>query len=181
MLDFNPKKMTGGAKRFKEIIYSLLDKGDVIHLFIPPNADLKEHSNLIRHDIVCKNNRFIPNGFLNLLSNFRKLLTIKSIKYDGIIVFEISYAIQCVLLNLKKIKLFIRQDFIEYRSIDFDEKKINPFFRFLLKKIYLYTLTIIEKIVLFRVDKIVIQSNYEKDYYEKTQKLKKKRFKVCCY
>ena len=156
-------KITGGIRRLFEISNQLLRKGDIVHLFIPKNVYPDRHECLIEHSIVSHSSKILPNGVLNFIFNYRKLKSISKLKYDALIIFEISYGIQCVLLNLKKLVVFTRQDFIEYRSIYYDEKSIPLFLKYTLKRVYLFLLEKIEKIVLLKTYRIVVQSYYERN------------------
>lgn len=155
---YGKENPTGGTKRYLELIYGLVEKGNIVHLFIPRDAELRKHNNLIRHDINrCLIRSFlIPNGFLNFIINFKILSSIRDIDYDAIISFDVPYSIQLSFLRLKKLFLFIRQDLIEYR-------KIGIGFENLLKRIYLGFLKAMERATLLHSHRIIVQCKYDKD------------------
>jgi glycosyltransferase involved in cell wall biosynthesis len=154
---YGKQNPTGGTKRYLELIYGLVEKGNIVHLFVPKDAELKNHNCLVRHDIKrCAVNSFlIPNGLLNFLVNFKNLSYIKRINYDAIVSFDIPNSIQLRLLGIKRLLLFIRQDFIECRKISVKTHS-------LISKIYLSVLKIIEKTVILHAHKIIVQCQHDK-------------------
>ena len=156
--DYTTGKITGGTRRFIEIVNGIVNNGNKVHLFIPSKAKINKHQNLIRHDISNKQSRFIPNSLLNFICNYYTLKSIKKINYDSFIIVAVPYAIQCVLLRFKRIHFIIWEDFIGYKKIKLEGKFIP---NFILKSI-LKILTLIERFVLKRVDKIIVQCEYDK-------------------
>lgn len=153
------ENQTGGTKRYLELINGFLHNGYAVHLFIPEEAVLADHKNLFRHNIrkISVKSKFIPNGLLNLILNFFILNSIRKLSYDEIVVFDIPYTIQLVLLKLKNINLFIRQDFINYRivSLSLQDNLVDKFYLKILKQI--------ERNTLIKVKNIYVQSTNEKD------------------
>lgn len=156
--DYKNGKVTGGTRRFLEILYGLLNADNIVHLYIPREADIKRHKNLMRHNIYGKESRYFPNGLLNFLFNFNALRLIKKIQYDAFIIISVPYAIQCVLLRIKKLKFIIWEDFIGYKKIQLDQRNIAKVF----KSILIWILTKLEKKVLSNVDKVIVQCEYDK-------------------
>ena len=161
-ITFGKDKITGGTRRFLELIYGLLDKGDKIHLFVPQNAAIKEHSNLIRYNVYAFNSKVVANGVLNFIFNYNKLLSINKIDYDQLIVVGLPYALQCSLLNLKNIIFIIWEDFIGYRIISFEQKKLPKYFKNSFLLIYTTLINQLEKFSLLKASKIVVQCEYDK-------------------
>ena len=155
---YGKQNPTGGTNRYRELMYGLIEKGNVVHLFIPKDAELKSDPHLIRHDIKCylTSSFLIPNGLLNFLANLKKLSSIRKINYDAIISFDVPCSVQFKLFNLGKLFLFIRQDFIGYRKISIGSDG-------LVKRIYMVVLKRIERSVLLHAHRIAVQCKYDKD------------------
>ena len=165
VFSYGKQNPTGGTNRYFELIYGLIEKGNIVHLFIPKDAELRNDNHLIRHDIKrCSINSFlVPNGLLNFLVNFGTFFSIHKINYDAIISFDVPCSIQLSLLKLKKIFVFIRQDFIGYRKISIGSEN-------LIKKFYLAVLQQIERTVFLRAHRIIVQCKYDKDILVKRHK-----------
>lgn len=165
-------KITGGARRYEEIIKGILSRGDTIHLFAPESYQCIDHPNLVRHTIQAHESRIFPNGLLNFLDNYRILRSGRYISNDYWILFDISYGIQSVLLNLDNTVIFLRQDFPEYRKIRIMSSKRLKVVKSLWAAVYLLFIGIIEYIVIKNSHKIIVQSIYDKDIISKRHKLK---------
>lgn len=157
--DYNSNKVTGGTRRFIEIIEGLIQNGHTVHLFAPVSNNILQHPNLIKYEIKQRKSKIIPNGLLNLISNYTLLKSIRKISYDSFIVVSVPYAIQCVFLRLKRLKLIIWEDFVGYKKIQLDSKNLAGF----IKKIILKVYTLIERKVLISVDKVIVQCKYDED------------------
>lgn len=157
---YGKQNPSGGTQRYLELIYGLIEKENIVHLFISKDAELRNNECLFRHDIKrCSVSSFlIPNGLLNFLVNFKTLSSIRKINYDAIISFDVPCSVQLSLLRLKKLFVFIRQDFIGCRNIRISIGSEN-----LIKKIYLDVLKKIEKAVLLHAHRIIVQCKYDKD------------------
>lgn len=155
---YGKQNPTGGTQRYLELIYGLIDRGILVHLFAPKDAELIINNYLIRHDIkTCSAYSFlIPNVLLNYLVNIKMISSIRNIKYDAIISFDVPSSIQFSTLRLKNLLVFIRQDLIAYRNINIISVRI-------IKCIYLRIMKIIERYVLLRANKIIVQCKYDKD------------------
>lgn len=151
-------RITGGIRRFRELMVSYLDSGFTIHLFSPFYFNIN-HKNLILYKIKAYNCRLIPNGILNLIGNYCMLRKIRKIPYQGLIVFEISYAIQCCFLGLRDIIVFVRQDLYRYRTFNFPDNIITTIY----KGIYRYFVIGTERLVIHKVKKIIVQCNFDKN------------------
>jgi glycosyltransferase involved in cell wall biosynthesis len=159
---FGKEIITGGTRRFLELLHGLLEKGDIIHLFVPKQAEIIGHPNLIRHNVYAFNSKILPNGLLNFVINYFKLLSINKLKYDRLITIGLPYALQCALLNLKKIVYIVWEDFIEYRLISLDQKRIPVFLKKYLKIVLIHIGKRLEKFTLLRVSKINVQCEFDK-------------------
>ncbi len=110
---------TGGTKRFLELLNGLLTRGTKVHLFIPEAAVLPQHSHLVRHDLRASGprTRWIPRSVSNFALNLDVLGALRSLDYDTIVVFDVPNAIHLALLEVPRITLFVRQDFIAGRVL----------------------------------------------------------------
>ena len=149
---------TGGVKRCKELIDSALvcnqsvcfasqDAKDFINKkgfnkFI----QLKEgkHKGLLK---------LFPPEFQVLLANIGIIKTIKTSKYDRVIVFDVPPTIGLVLLRVKNIVLLIRKDLIGYEKIINHKWSVYP------KLVFLW---ICESLCMLRSIKIICQCDYDK-------------------
>lgn len=156
--------ITGGIRRFFEIVRLFAEKGIKVHLFIPSSykSELINNRNIEIYNIKRYESKLLPNGFLNFIFNLKRLASINKINYDVIIVFEISFGIQCVLLGLARIILFVRQDFIACRSIYYNDKNTWIHLRKILSYLYINCLILVERYVLKNVYRIVVQCRYDK-------------------
>lgn len=169
--DTNPSKITGGKRRFREILLGLLEAGYSVDLYITDNYSIESSDLLERHTIKTTNSKVFPNGLLNLINNYSKLRKIRNKKYDAIIIFEIPYGLQLLFLGIRRnVVLFLRQDFREYRKIYVNSTRMPIVF----KSAYLFMLKFIERVVIYNSNKIVVQSNYEKSILLKRYGLKSK-------
>ncbi|MCF8335417.1 MAG: glycosyltransferase family 4 protein [Bacteroidales bacterium] len=156
--DFIHNRITGGTKRFKELICGLLERGDTIHLFIPSHAEFMSHSNLIRHSIVRKESRIFPNGLLNFIVNYPRLRSIRNLHKDRIVFISVPYAIQGILAGLQHITLILREDFIGYRRFRLESSRLPRF----LVSLSLAIWRKVEGYTLKHVDRIIVQCEYDK-------------------
>lgn len=157
--DFSYGKQTptGGTRRFLELVYGLLERGYVVHLFIPRDAEIASAPRLIRHGIKTwsAGSYLIPNGVLTFIANFRILSSIRALAYDAVIVFDVPSASQLWLVGVKQMLLFIRQDFLGYRELLVGRDSW-------VKRTYLAVLERIERAVLLHVHRIVVQCEYDR-------------------
>jgi len=154
---FYGKIVTGGNKRFKELIWSLAEKGDAIHLFIPENANFPAHDNITRHSLKKPKSSILPVGLLAFFMNFKKLRSIRKINYDEVILVSVPYGIQGALLGLKRMVLILWEDFIEVRKLKYRQDRLK-----ILKKFKVGVFKIIEGYALNKAYKIICQSEYDK-------------------
>ena len=163
---------TGGTQRYLELIYGFIEKGIIVHLFIPKEAEINNNGYLIRHNIKkCAVSSFIiPNGLLNFLLNIKTLWSIQKINYDAIISFDVPCSINFSLLRLKRVFIFIRQDLIGCRKISIGSDNI-------IKKFYLYVLKRLERTVILHTHRIIVQCEYDKDVLLKRHRRQKAMIK----
>jgi glycosyltransferase involved in cell wall biosynthesis len=154
---FDGTNVTGGNKRFKELVWSLAEKGDTIHLFIPYNAKFPEHKNIVRHPLKKPPSTFLPTGLLAFILNYKKIRSIKKIDYSKVLLVSVPYGIQGALLGLKNIALILWEDFIGVRRIKYEQGKIR-----ILRRLIIKVLTIIEGYALKKANQIISQCSYDK-------------------
>jgi glycosyltransferase involved in cell wall biosynthesis len=154
---FNGTNVTGGNKRFKELVWNLAERGDTIHLFIPHNDNFPVHNNIIRHSLKKPPKTFLPAGLLAFILNYKKLRSIKKINYDKVFLISIPYGIQGALLGLENIALILWEDFIGVRKIRYQHQKLK-----FLKEIKINILTRIEGYALKKAAQIIVQCLYDK-------------------
>lgn len=154
--DYITTPVTGGTKRFHELLDFLLQNGNTVYLLAPGNIDIPERGNCTILPIKTYHSKFLPDGLLNLLFNWRTFKRASRLNVDRTILFSVAYGIQGVLARFRRIVLLLREDLIEYHKTNLPKKtgKFNPRILF-----YQY----IEGLVLKHVEKIIVQSNYDKD------------------
>jgi len=149
-------KITGGIKRFRELIVSFLNDGYIVHLFAPFTFNLS-HQNLLVYKTKSYQSRIIPNGLLNLCCNYHLLRKIKKISYQSLVVFEITYAIQCCAMGLPNIVIFLRQDIYRYRTVGLKKNYLATIY----KIIYKSFIKILEMIIIRRTRNIFVQCHFD--------------------
>ena len=159
--DYKNMRVTGGTKRFREIILYLLQQGDEIFLMAPGNIDFPEDKNLTIIPVKTFHSKILPNGLLNFLLNIRKFKKISKEEYDTSVMVSIPYGIQAVLAGLKNITLIVWEDIIDYRMIRYRNEPNQ--LMYYLKKIVLPIYKKIERHTLKSVKRIVVQCNYDKE------------------
>ncbi|NQU87489.1 MAG: glycosyltransferase family 4 protein, partial [Mariniphaga sp.] len=164
-------KITGGIRRFREILIGILERGDIVLLFAPQSYNVKNYPNLFRYNIKTFVSRIFPNSLMNFIFNLNTLRIILNIKYDHLIVFEINYAIQLIILRLKNLIVFFRQDFLKCREIGWLSSNSNSTIKKLWNSIIYYFLKKLEEIVIKRAKAIFVQSNFEKEILIKRHNL----------
>ena len=169
--DFVHNPHSGGVKRFKELICGLLETGERIHLFIPPAADIPDYPNLKRYPLKRKDSRFLPNGLLNLVCNYKKLRSIRKISADRVVFISIPYAIQGILAGIRNFTLIAREDFIAYRKLRYEQSRLPRFWISLI----IWILHKTEGQALKHADRIIMQCAWDKNNTLKRHKKHKKR------
>ena len=162
---FNGSNVTGGNKRFKELIWSVAELGDSIHLFLPYESAFPEHENIHRHYIKKPKFKFLPAGFLSFFLNFKKLRTIRKMNYDKVILVSVPYGIQGAVLGLPKITLILWDDFIVCRKMLSRQKKFKRLYALILP-----ILLFIENTALKKAEQIIVQCLYDKKQIVKRHK-----------
>ena len=155
-------KITGGIRRFREILLGILDRGDIVYLFAPLSYKVNNYPNLFRYNIKTFDSRIFANSFTNFIFNLNKLRFIRNIEYDHLIVFEINYAIQLIILRLKNLVVFFRQDFLGCRRIAWLSSDSNNSFKNLWKTIIYYFYKKVEGITIKHAKAIFVQSKFER-------------------
>ena len=156
--DFINNRVTGGNRRFAELVNGLMHKGHRVHLFIPAYADYPHHANLIRYPLKRRDSRVLPNGLLNFFSNYRQLRRIRKMKQARPVFVSVPYAIQAALAGVKNSTLIVWEDFVGYRKIALESKGVP---RFLMPPLILLWRWM-ERFTLLRVGRIVVQCRYDR-------------------
>jgi len=156
--DFITNRVTGGTRRFIELVEGLVNKAHRVHLFIPAWAGFPHHPNLVRHPVKRKESRFLPNGLLNFLSNYPQLRRIRKMKQARPVFVSIPYALQAALAGIKGSTLIVWEDFVGYRKIAMESKGVPGF----LMPPLIFLWRWMERFTLLRVDRIVVQCRYDK-------------------
>jgi len=156
--DFVNNRVTGGNRRFSELVNGLVHKGHRVHLFIPEFADYPHHANLIRYHLKRRNSRILPDGLLNFFSNYRQLRRIRKMKQARPVFVSVPYAIQGALAGIKNSTLIVWEDFVGYRKIAMESKGFPDFLMPLLVFLWRW----LERFTLLRVGRIVVQCRYDK-------------------
>jgi glycosyltransferase involved in cell wall biosynthesis len=147
---------TGGTKRFLELLFGLLERGNTVHLFSPPHVNISAHVNLILHTINSSNTRYIPQGVGLFIRNYRKIKkNIAHIQYDAFIVMDVPYAVQLALMRIPKTVFMVRQDFVGCRLMS-----LNNCSNLIIKITSLFFLWA-EGITISYSQKIITQSKYD--------------------
>lgn len=97
--------------------------------------------------------KVLPTELMNWLFNRKRLREIRKNNYDMIISFDVPQTIQLVLSGYKNIVMFLRQDLIEYRNIQYKKGFITNLKLGVLKKI--------EQICLKSAKHIFVQCQYD--------------------
>lgn len=135
---------TGGGKRFIELKKALEREGYEVVVLQPSSSEGSKHSSKMV-------------GLKSVFSNKNIFQEIRKGSFDRVIVFDIRAAISLVLNRIPNIYLFLRQDMIEYKKIQLQERKINRWFEWL----YLNVASLMEFLCLLSAQKIVVQCHYD--------------------
>ena len=154
--NYHDHSLTGGNKRYIEILNSLIDNGDEVFLLAPKDINLPQKDNLQIIPIKRWKPRILPNGLLNFLLNRKAFKRAKKLNVDRTVLFSFPYGIQGVLAGLPDIILFLREDYFEYKKYSRASKNalFNPVINF--------SFQLLERFTLKKVRKIIVQSNYDK-------------------
>ena len=150
--------ITGGTRRFAELVNGLLERGHHIHLFLPEKAGFASHPNLICHPVKVKKSCIVPNGLLNFLLNFNRLRDIRQISEARVVMVSVPFGIQGSLAGLKDVSLIIGEDFPVYRRMNSESGKVPSFFIPLLIQYWRW----IEKYTLRRVSRVIVQCEHDR-------------------
>ncbi|MGM0529780.1 MAG: glycosyltransferase family 4 protein [Bacteroidota bacterium] len=157
--DYFLTPLTGGTRRYREMLKYFLEAGDEVYLLAPENVNLQHHSNLHHIPIKTYRSKILPNGLLNFLFNRKSFRIVKQINTDGLVLFSVPYAIQAILAGLKNINLFVREDVLQNMHFRVqNEQRIGN----RLKGLKLVLFKWIERYTLNKSQKIILQSNYAK-------------------
>ena len=156
--DFISNRVTGGTRRFAELVSGLMDKGHRVHLFIPKYAEFPHHANLVRYPLTRKNSRVLPNGLLNFFTNYRQLRCIRDMGSARPVFVSVPYAIQGALAGIKHSTLIVWEDFVEYRKIALVSRGVPRFMLFPLMVLWRG----IERFALLNAERIIVQCRHDR-------------------
>jgi glycosyltransferase involved in cell wall biosynthesis len=159
--NYKTTRVTGGTKRFKEIVQYLLDEGEEVHLIAPGDIEFPQYKKLNIIPIKVYKSNILPNGLLNYFLNIRVFRKVKNMDFDRTVIVSIPYGIQAVLAGFKNITLIIWEDIIDYRTIHYKDERIR--WIGYLKSLVLPVYKRIERYTLKRVRQIIVQCNYDKE------------------
>jgi len=157
--DYQNTPSTGGTRRYREILEYFLEAGDRIYLLAPENIQIPAHENLEHIPLKTYQSNLLPNGLLNYLLNRKSFRLMRQFPYDGVVIFSVPYAMQCIMAGLKNIQLFVREDIV--RNADFRARRKKGLRSFSLLKLLVYKF--LERYALKKAQKIIVQSHYAKD------------------
>jgi glycosyltransferase involved in cell wall biosynthesis len=157
--DYQDTPSTGGTRRYRELLEHFLEAGDRIYLLAPENIQIPAHENLNHVRLKPYQSNLLPNGLLNYLMNRKSFRLMRQFPSDGVLIFSVPYALQCIMAGLKNIQLFIREDIV--RNADFHSRRKKGLSSLSLFKLLVYKF--LERYALKKAQKIIVQSNYAKD------------------
>lgn len=158
--DYLHTPSTGGTRRYREMLEYFLEAGDIIYLLAPENVCLPHHENLKHIPVKTYQSNLLPNGLLNYFFNRRSFRFLKQVCSNGVLIFSVPYAIQCLLARLNNIQLFIREDIVKNTHFRVQYTRGIPG-RFRWLKLLLFKF--LERYALIKAQKIIVQSHYAKD------------------
>ncbi|MFO8236563.1 MAG: glycosyltransferase [Bacteroidales bacterium] len=153
--DYDKTPETGGSKRFYELLKYLIEQGNEVFLIAPEDIKLPRWENLHLIPVKTYHSKIFPNGFLNLIFNWRTIRKASRIPVDKTVLFSVVYGIQGVLAGMPNIVLLLREDLIDYQLY----RRVKNKYFFILK-VFFYRL--IEYITFRNIEKIIVQSHYDK-------------------
>lgn len=156
---------SGGVKRFYELTKYLISEGYEVILI---SKDSQEE--MSKMDIKGKSLKITSDkmsGYNVIKKNKEIFKYIKNNNFDRVIVFDVRAALSLALYNIKNIYLFLRQDFLSYKKIQLESRKVNN----IKKKIIISLMMFGEYLCLKKSKKLVVQCKYDLEQLEKRHKL----------
>lgn len=159
--DLATKRMTGGIRRFIELVrYGFLSGRDVTlcsRTDAPKLHELGVNKNILMQDVKGDFiDKFLFPEFALLRANRQSIKQLKKESFDNVVVFDVPPAIGLVLMGFNNIVLFIRKDLIGYENVNTPHKGIKYY-----AKISVQWLC--ESLCLLRAKRIVTQCYYDRD------------------
>lgn len=115
--DFSKNNLTGGQKRFLELVKGISKKSNVILLANADNMDFDNH-NVTLYKLKNISIRHIPKHICGLISQYTGLLKIRKIKdYNFVISFSPISTICYKFAGFKNIVSLFRENLIEYQRV----------------------------------------------------------------
>ncbi|ONI37873.1 hypothetical protein AN639_01235 [Candidatus Epulonipiscium fishelsonii] len=153
-INFDENNLTGGNKRFLELLKGISAKNKVILLC--GHID-KIHLNKNIKSIPMDNKKlpYMPYEIGFFIKNIVKILQIKKSHYNYTITWSSNAAVTLILAGFKNIILLLRADLVEYIKADLLSINFKT-------KLYLYFKIFFEGISLIGSKKIILQSKYDK-------------------
>lgn len=152
-------KGTGGVRRFLELMSSLSDDGNEIHLYSADETEeIRKHGyegRTITRTASSQRKKMI--GVKSAFGNSDLFEEIRQLKFDRVVVFDVRAALSLVINRIHNINLFIRQDMYEYKQIQLEDQHASR----IKKWIFLKVSIIAEALCLTGSDKIIVQCKYD--------------------
>jgi len=155
--DYIHNRVTGGTRRFVELVTGLMERGNQVHLFLPDHAEFPSHPNLTRHPLRRKRARLVPAGLLNFIYNFKQLRQIARIPDARVVMVSVPYGIQGVLAGIRGFALIVWEDFVEYRRIRLRTRGAPGFFVGLMEELWRF----IERLTVKKAGRIIVQCSHD--------------------
>jgi glycosyltransferase involved in cell wall biosynthesis len=189
--NFEETTVTGGHRRYAELVRCLIHAENTLHLIGPskiPRAALQGY--FLKTPSKRFSSNLLPNSFSNcfavMWTTLRNLRKLRKARIDAIIVLSLANGLPAVLLGtlLKcKVVTWIVSDPEECREIQIGQEGIKLFPHFsmhcrFLSKIYLRAFSMFEKSVLRHSDFIMVQSNLNKKLLSARLGIQESKFRV---
>ena len=154
--NYHDHSLTGGNKRYIELLYSLIDNGDEVYLLAPKDINLDPRDKLYILPIKPWKSKILPNGLLNFLLNRKAFKQAKKLDVDHTVLFSFPYGIQGALIGLPDIALLLREDYFEYKKY----KRASKIALF--QPLINYVFQHLERFTLKKAGKIIVQCDHDK-------------------
>lgn len=164
-------KQTGGVKRFKELYFYLKESGYDVDLYCASPKNVLRENGITGAGIIELKGKY--KGIFNIPShaiyknNQNLYKSIKERQYDAVISFDVPSTIGLCLAKMQNVYYFVRQDLIQYRKIQYEDKGMNA----IKKWILLFAGWFMEWICVSRSYRIISQCQYDLDHIKKRHKL----------
>lgn len=170
--DLDTKRVTGGIKRFIELIqYGFKNSKNIVLCSQTNNIKLNEFG-VNNHILLGKAKGDFVDKFLfpeiaSIRANYRVIKQIKKQNFDNIVVFDVPPAIGLVLMGFNNIILMLRKDMIGYEIINVRHKNLKHYLKITFQ-------WFCEALCLIRSRCIITQCHYDRNQLIKRHPFLKK-------